>query len=173
MSNDDYAAARELFRAYDGSRSFMHRDGVEEDFLAYEVPLETERAWFNELLQEHLAALTRPGNWRSVSFLKHHGRCDYLEEVVAAEALGEWWERCSFFEQTLGFVEYYCRRHLPSARLADICASIAERAAPLAATMPIDQPANRVRDLVAHANAVAAVLSGEPGEANERNGEPR
>lgn len=150
----------------------MHRDGVEDEFRSSGVPREVEQAWFDELLEEQIVGLTRPGNWRSLSFLSHHGRSEYLDQVVGAKPLGEWWERCSFLEGMLTYVEYTCRRFYPPGRLAEVCRSVAEQAAPLADTMPADQPPNRVRDLVARAESLAAMLSppagGSPGGAGER-----
>jgi hypothetical protein len=137
----------------------MGRDGVVADYLAYAVPSEVEAGWFDELLQERLSWLTQPGNWRTISFLNLHVRSEYLDEITSAEPMGEWWERCAFLEETLRYVEVTCRRFYPPERLAEVCRSIAEQAAPLAETMPPDQPPNRVTNLVAHASAFAALLS--------------
>ena len=42
--------ARELFFTYDGSRFYMSRDGVEQDYLRFAVPREVETAWLEEAL---------------------------------------------------------------------------------------------------------------------------
>ena len=60
MGEEEYAAAKELFFAYDGLHSDMGRDGVEAAYGAYCVPPELDAAWLDELLQEPVAGLNRP-----------------------------------------------------------------------------------------------------------------
>lgn len=161
MSDPDYAAARELFFGYDGSHSYMSRDAVEDEYRAYGVPAEVEQRWFEALLEERLAGLHRPGNWRTVSFLQLHQRSEYLDDVAAAEPAGEWWEQCSFLEATLRYIEFTCRRFYPPERLAELCRSIARQALPLADSVPADQPPDRVDRLMQRARSLRSMLLAE------------
>ena len=84
-----------------------------------------------------------------------HLRSEYLERVAATEPVGEWWERCAFLEETLGYIEFTCRRFYPPEQLAGMCLSIAHRAAEPADTMPADQPPDRAARLVARTRSLA------------------
>ncbi len=81
--------ARELFFTYDGSRFYMSRDGLEEDYLRFAVPREVEKAWLEEPTATKLQGLGEPGNWTSIYFLCHHNDTRHLHAVLHAEPLGD------------------------------------------------------------------------------------
>jgi hypothetical protein len=95
--------ARELFFRYDGSRFYMSRDGVEYEYLDYAVPHELEMQWLQELTAEKLARLDQPGNWWVLNYFCSHNETRYLHEVMHAEPLGEFWQRCSYLELQLEY----------------------------------------------------------------------
>jgi hypothetical protein len=52
-----------------------------------------------------LAKLDQPGNWWTLNYLCHHNDTRYLHQVVRAEPLGEFWQRCSYLELLLECTE--------------------------------------------------------------------
>jgi hypothetical protein len=106
MASDPFfARARELYLAHDGSRFYMSRNGVEHEYLSYGVPLEVEEQWRRELVAEKIAKLSQPGNWTTMNYLCHHNDTGYLNEAVTAEPLGEPWQRVSYLELLLEYIE--------------------------------------------------------------------
>jgi hypothetical protein len=99
----DIEEAKRLFFAYDGSRFYMSRDGVEETYREAGVPLKVESAWLKELTQIKLRSLGQRGNWRVVHFLNSHADFEHLATVVRAEPKGLLWEQCAFLEQLLDY----------------------------------------------------------------------
>ena len=83
------ARARELFFEYDGPGFAMWHEGFDTEYEALHVPREVERKWMRELTAQHVGALDKPGNWQTLRFL--HDRWDYryIDEVLAAEPLGD------------------------------------------------------------------------------------
>lgn len=108
--NDSMARARELFFAYDGSGFYMSRDGSDMEYRAYKVPRELEAQWRDEMAADKIAKLAEPGNWRSLNYLCHHNNTGFLREVAHAEPLGELWQRISYLELALEYVER-CKGH--------------------------------------------------------------
>jgi hypothetical protein len=104
------ARARELFFAYDGSGFYMSRDGSDMEYRAYKVPRELEAQWRDEMAADKIAKLAEPGNWRSLNYLCHHNNTGFLREVAHAEPLGELWQRISYLELALEYVER-CKGH--------------------------------------------------------------
>jgi hypothetical protein len=104
-SDPSFARARELYLAHDGSRFYMSRNGVEHEYLSYGVPLEVEEQWRRELVAEKIAKLSQPGNWTTMNYLCHHNDTGYLNEAVTAEPLGEPWQRVSYLELLLEYIE--------------------------------------------------------------------
>lgn len=97
--------ARELYFGHDGSRFYMSRNDVDGEYLSYRVPPEVEEQWRRELVADKIAKLSQPGNWGTVHYLCHHNDIGYLNEAVAAEPLGEPWQRVSYLELLLEYIE--------------------------------------------------------------------
>ena len=149
-----------MFLAYDGSHTYMGRDGVRDEYLSNGVPAEIEQQWRDELDEKRRAAITEPGNWQSVSYFQHHGDHTHLQEILDAGPLGEWWERCAYLETTLGYIEFTCRMHYPVERLAEACRFIHRHAGQLGRDgVAEDQPPSRLPDLLARAERLADSLT--------------
>lgn len=67
----------------------MSKDGAENGYDSFQVPPDVEQAWLAELVAERLDSLGAEGNWRVISFLKHHGLVRYVESALAVEPRGE------------------------------------------------------------------------------------
>lgn len=142
MTDDGLARARELFLSYSGSHQYMFRDGVEDEYESLDVPPALECEWLATLTEQHLQLLYEAGNWRAVGFLTHHRMWDHLDAIVAAGPLGEWWERCAFWENVLRYIEGLARVG-PDRALAPLCDRVADEARTLARSQPPDQPTGR------------------------------
>jgi hypothetical protein len=101
--------ARELFFRYDGSRLYMFRDDVEAEYRAFAVSREQEERWLEELTTEKLDRLNQPGNWWVLHFMGNHNDTRHLRRVMAAEPLGDFWQRVSYLELLLEYAER-CRQ---------------------------------------------------------------
>jgi hypothetical protein len=96
--SDRLARAKALFWRYDGSTFYMSRDAADREYAALDVPREVEYQWLAALTKEKLKALSEPGNWRVISFLTHHSDFGHLGEVLRANPMGVFWEKCAFLE---------------------------------------------------------------------------
>ena len=103
----DEIAAKKLFLDYEGSSFFMDRDGMRPLYLTAKIDASTEAIWLEELKLTWLASLTSPGNWRAVMLLTHHGDFSHLEELIAVEPLGVFWQKCAFLENLLHLIKHY------------------------------------------------------------------
>jgi hypothetical protein len=124
------ARARELFFAYDGSGFYMSRDGSDMEYRAYKVPRELEAQWRDELAADKIAKLAEPGNWRSLNYLCHHNNTGFLYEVAHAEPLGELWQRISYLELALEYIER-CKGHYRRGEIRAALKTVQARAAAL------------------------------------------
>lgn len=95
--------ARKLFFEYDGSRFYMSRDGVENEYRQYGVSSELEIQWLEELTQQKLEKFREDGYWGVIHFLQHHHKHQYLELLLTVQPKGTLSEKCAFFE---GLVRY-------------------------------------------------------------------
>jgi hypothetical protein len=102
---DPMEGARELFFKYDGSRFYMSRDGVEDDYLRYSVPKHLETQWLEELTAAKLNMLETSGNWLVVHFLSSHSDTRHLARLTRATPRGEFWQRCAYLEELLRYVK--------------------------------------------------------------------
>jgi hypothetical protein len=124
------ARARELFFAYDGSGFYMSRDGSEVEYRECEVPPALEAQWRDELTADKIAKLAEPGNWRSLNYMCHHNNTGFLREVAHAEPLGELWQRISYLELALEYIES-CKGHYPRGEIRAALKTVQARAAAL------------------------------------------
>jgi len=97
--------AREIFFAYEGSRFYMSRDGVDSEYQRFSVPRELEKQWLDELTVIQLDMLESPGNWRVVNFLKNHDDVRHLSRLVHTTPLGAFWERCAYLELLVLYIK--------------------------------------------------------------------
>lgn len=160
-SVDPLKSARELFMAYDGSRFYMSRDGVEEQYQRYEVPRDVEATWLEELTACKLRRLPEPGNWKVVYFLVHHSDTRHFRAVVATQPLGEeFWQRCSYLETLLRYIQL-CANSYPLDEIRSATDTLVSSAHHLDPA-PADQPPNRVERLIQEATAYRSTLPDEP-----------
>lgn len=156
-SDPSFARARELYLAHDGSRFYMSRNDVEHEYLSYGVVPEVEEQWRRELVAEKIAKLSQPGNWTTMNYLCHHNDTGYLNEAVAAEPLGEPWQRVSYLELLLEYIER-CARFYPIDILRNaIDTAIIEIEQLNFAGVPVEaQLRGRVRKLIDDAELIQA-----------------
>lgn len=102
---EDLERAREIFRHYDGSRFHMDRDGASEEYRRFAVPHEIEQRWLAELTASHLSQLASPDGWRAVYFVNHHSDLSHLAEIITAQPTGVFWQRCSYEELLLEYLD--------------------------------------------------------------------
>jgi hypothetical protein len=93
-----------MFFAFDGSRSFMDRDGARQEYEQFSVPREVEAEWLAELTDSYLQSLGSPGNWRAVHFFRNHHDCGHLGALTNARPRGVLWERTAYLEHLLDYV---------------------------------------------------------------------
>ncbi|MFC5653411.1 hypothetical protein ACFPYJ_30700 [Paenibacillus solisilvae] len=81
----DEQRAKDLFTAYLGSSLEMHRQGRHEEYKAFQIPIETEIEWFNELIDRYSKELSIM-DWNAVSRLeaiaKNHLEPRIIENVT-------------------------------------------------------------------------------------------
>lgn len=58
MQQDEFTAAKELFKRYRGNFVRMHKEGVLQAYKGLDVPKETESEWAGELIAEWTKALS-------------------------------------------------------------------------------------------------------------------
>lgn len=133
----------------------MRRDGVWQAYQAYGIPAEVEADWLRELTAQYLAALDRPGNWKTVYFLDHHSNLDHFDAVAAAEPRGEAWEQCSFLELAMRYAGR-CSDREPQESLDRFCRSVVRHADLLAKRAR--EP--RLRERIAKIKAQASCTHG-------------
>lgn len=154
--------ARELFFQYDGSGFYMWHDGVAGEYDAYAVPPELERQWREELTADRLAKLDQPGNWWTLHYLCHHNDTRYLNEVVRAEPLGEFWQRCSYLETLLEYTER-CAAFYPIDDIEGAIHTVLAKSEELDVEgTPDERLHGRVRKLIETARILAAKVDRRP-----------
>ena len=102
---EDLERARRLFIRFDGSRFYMSRDGVIEEYERYGVPPELEGSWLQELTDVHLAEIGSANGWRTVDFLLQHVMLDRLEQLLSPPPSGVLWQRCAYEEELLRYLD--------------------------------------------------------------------
>lgn len=95
--------AKELFFQYDGSRFYMSRNGVEDEFAIYNISEALQKQWLLELREQKLAKLGERSNWRIIHFLNHHALEGYLDKLISNEPLGDFWEKCTYLEELVKY----------------------------------------------------------------------
>jgi hypothetical protein len=105
----DLEAGRALFLAYGGSTYGMWRNGEIDQYRSYGVPAEVEAGWLAEITVERLRQLGGAGSWSVVWFLTSHADLTHLPEVVAVRPPGELWERISYEETLLAYLDAIAR----------------------------------------------------------------
>lgn len=159
-------AARTLFMDHDGSAFHMERNDVLDRFTAASVPPEVQASWTRELLAERLAALDRPGNWRTVDTVLRHRALDELPALLAAEPRGRLWECCAFLELLLQVLDRCASPSTPApeaprrtrAELRTALLTVVERAWALTTRSRSDATAARIGSIIAGARARLDVL---------------
>jgi len=96
---------RELFFKYDGSRFYMSRDGVEEEYRSYEVPEQLRKEWLEELTATKLDMLDAGSNCSVVYFLLNHRDTRHLPRILQANPRGSYGQRCAYLEDVLNYVK--------------------------------------------------------------------
>lgn len=140
--------ARELFFQYDGSTFYMSRDGADRRYAELGVPRAIEQAWLEELTDRKLAALDNAGNWWTINFLVHHQLAGHLARVVASEPRGELWERLSYLELLLKYLEVSRAGGASWAEIQEVLNTIGPRAASLLAACRSEATRHRAQNLI-------------------------
>ena len=116
----NFNKARQLFFAHDGSRFYMSRNGVEDQYARMQVPTSIESGWLEELTALKLKQLSSAGNWRVLNFLIHHSDFRHLDKIESAVPLGQFWEKCAFLEDLLRYLRA-CGSTYESTRIISVC----------------------------------------------------
>ncbi len=153
----DLEAARELYFRYDGSRFYMSRDGVEQQYLEYRVPPALEADWLAELTADKVAELDQRGNWRSVNFFWSHRDPCHLPLVAATAPKGVFWEKCAYLEHLLRYVDQ-CADHYSTSELSDVCDFVTEHARRLRRSVRAESSVKRASRIVDQAAEVRSNL---------------
>jgi hypothetical protein len=101
--------ARELFFKYEGSRFYMSRNDVEDDYRSYAVPKQLEKQWLEELTATKLNMLEEGDNWSVVYFLLHHRDTRHLSRIMQATPRGSYGQRCAYLQDVLDYVKMCAR----------------------------------------------------------------
>jgi hypothetical protein len=149
---EDLAAARDPFFKHDGSRFYMSRNDMEAVYDAYHVPDEIEREWLADLTGLKLALLESPGNWWSIPFLLDHRDCRHMREVLQARPLGVLWQKITFVENQLSYVEMCDRLGASVGETRDPIERVLANALGLLKSCRSDRTRKRVNQLVAQAD---------------------
>lgn len=108
----DTKRAKKLFFEFDGSRFYMSRNGVEDEYLQANVPAELEAQWLEQLTKTKLGDLSKPGNYWVLHFLLHHQDFRHFSIVTDAVPLGTLWQKSAFLEDLLDYIRQ-CQRPNP------------------------------------------------------------
>ena len=149
--------AKQLFFEYDGSRFYMSRNGVEDEFAMCEVPAKVENQWLKELTDAKLQLLDVRGNWKIVQFLLHHGDTHHLSRLRSVSPLGVFWQKCAFLEELLKYLKL-CLPHADRAMISEMCDSLLESAERLKKRVRSNESVSRVNRLIASATSFKTEL---------------
>lgn len=143
-----FRAARELFFAYEGSLFYMSRNDQDRRYLEYGVPNSVEQRWLAELTARQLDSLDTRSNWRVINFLLHHRDTNYLEKVVAAQPLGQLWERISYLELLLKYIDSCRAAGAPPKLIVASLDAVQNRAKKLRSACRSDTSRKRVTNIL-------------------------
>jgi hypothetical protein len=147
MSHLTLDKAKRLFVEYDGSRFYMSRNGVEEQYARMQVPTSVESEWLEELTTAKLEQLSSPGNCRVLSFLVHHADYRHLEKLESVAPLGRFGEKSAFLEEFLKYL-HGCVGVYETARLISDCNSLLAEAHALKKRVSADASVSRVQRII-------------------------
>lgn len=155
--------ARELFFRYEGSGFYMSRDGVDAQYRRYTVPPELEQRWRNELTAQKIAALRRPGTWSTqyyaLYYLRQRDDTRFLPEAMRAEPGGEFWQRCAYLEQLLGYAGQ-CARCYPLDEIRAAVEIVLRRAEILDEDRAPEQQRGRKARIIEQARQALSTVTG-------------
>jgi len=157
---EDKARARELFFQYDGSRFYMSRDGVEDEYVDYAVPKQLEKQWLEELTQVKLDLLEQPGNSLVLNFLLNNRDTRHLARILDATPQGPFGLRCAFLEGVLKYVELCTRAQaINRVQIREAADYVLKQAQIISSDVGHDS-SDRVRQIIASANELWSSTGG-------------
>lgn len=98
--------AKRLFMEYDGSRFYMSRDGIENEYASYGVTVATEIEWIQELENEKLKKIEEKGNWKVVYFFTNRHDYRYLDRFLDTVPRGNYTEKCAYLRSLIKAVDW-------------------------------------------------------------------
>ena len=154
---------RELFFKYDGSRFYMSRDGVEEEYRSYEVPEQLRKEWLEELTATKLDMLDAGSSCSVVYFLLHHGDTRHLSRILRATPRGSYGQRCAFLEDVLNYVKHCAPAEVIGRSQAREAAQyVLNQAADIENELEQNDSRERVARIIASATEMRSLASGLP-----------
>jgi hypothetical protein len=154
--------ARELFFKYDGSRFYMSRDDVEEEYRSYDVPEQLRKQWLEELTATKLDKLEE-GNWSVVYFLLHHRDTRHLPRILQATPRGSYGQRCAFLEDVLDYVKMCAHAEvIGRSQIREAAQYVLNQARPIEMDVEQDDSRERVARIIASATEMRSLSTGFP-----------
>lgn len=107
MTEEKLNRARKLFYDHDGSRFYMSRNGVEKEFLSYNVPESLQSEWLADITNTYITELKRSGRRGIIGFLEHHGNYDHTKDILKSRPSGKLLDKVVFLEELVSYVKHY------------------------------------------------------------------
>lgn len=104
-TSDDFVAARELFFRHDGSRFYMSRNGLEEEYLAHRVPKNLEVKWMRQLTEQHARSLSGSYDWWALNFFLSHRDTSHVRLAVSAPPAGKLIDQIIYLEMLARYLD--------------------------------------------------------------------
>lgn len=153
----NHSRAKQLFFEYAGSRFYMSRNGVEDEYNLLDVPSDVENQWLKELTDAKLQLLDDRGNWKIVQYLLHHGETRHWSRLRSVSPLGVFWEKCAYLEELLKYLKL-CHPLADIAMNSEMCDSLLESADRLKTRVRSSESISRVDQLITSATSFRAEL---------------
>lgn len=155
--------ARELFFKYDGSRFYMSRDDVEDEYRSYEVPEQLRKQWLEELTATKLDMLEEGNNWSVVYFLLHHRDTRHLLRILQATPRGSYGQRCAFLEDVLDYVKMCAYAQvIGKSQIREAAQDVLKQARVIETNVGQDDSRQRILRIIASSTELCSLSTGFP-----------